>query len=144
MKNLSLIINAVLAVSIAVLFYFQFAEREPEARKNTVDAAVIDSVSATLKIAYVNHDSLMANYKLVDDIMAELEVAKKRSERKVEQRNKLLSQQLEQMMGEYQSKYVELEQQGQTMNEALRNMKLQNWQAWSKTFRPFLKKRSRK
>jgi outer membrane protein len=125
MKNLSLIINAVLAVCIAVLFYFQFAEREPEARKNTVDAAVIDSVSATLKIAYVNHDSLMANYKLVDDIMAELDVAKKKSERKVEQRNKLLSQQLEQMMGEYQSKYVELEQQGQTMNEALRNMKLQ-------------------
>ena len=137
MKNLSLIINAILAVAIAVLFYFQFSEKQPEPRKNKVNSAVIDSVSATLRIAFVNHDSLMANYKLVDDIREELEVAKKKSERKVEQRNAVLSQHLEQMMGEYQSKISELERTGQAMNETLRNMKIQELQSLEQNVQAF-------
>ena len=58
MKSLPLVLNAILAVAVAVLFYFQFADKQPEGRKNTVDAAVIDSVSSKLRIAYVNTDSL--------------------------------------------------------------------------------------
>jgi len=128
MKNLSLIINAILAIAIGVLFYFQFATDKPEARKNTVDAAVIDSVSNKLKIAYVHTDSLWANYKLIDDLQAELEVEKAKSERKVEQRSAALEKQLEQMANELQSKAAVFEQQAQGMNETLRNMKMQELQ----------------
>jgi hypothetical protein len=41
MKALPLVMNAILAVAVAVLFYFQFADKQPEARKNTVDSSVI-------------------------------------------------------------------------------------------------------
>jgi hypothetical protein len=67
MKALPLVMNAILAVAVAVLFYFQFANKQPESRKNTVDSSVIDSVSSNLKIAYVNQDSLWDNYKLIEE-----------------------------------------------------------------------------
>ena len=129
MKNLSLIINAVLAVAIAVLFYFQFADKQPKARKNSVDSATIDSVSATLKIAYVNQDSLLSNYRLIEELEADLEVERKKSERKIKTRSATLEKQLEQMAIELQTKAGVFEQQAQGMNETLRNMKMQELQS---------------
>lgn len=125
MKNLSLIINAILAVAIAVLFYFQFADSKPKARQNTVDAAVIDSVSSKLKIAFVNQDSLLANYKLIDDLEAELEIERKKSEAKVQRRTTTLESEMQQMMAQYQNKVAVLQNQGAGMNETIRNMKLE-------------------
>lgn len=129
MKNLSLIINAVLAIAIGILFYFQFAGDKKETRKNSVDAAVIDSVSAKLKIAYVNQDSLWENYKLIADLQAELEVERTKSERKVEQQSALLEKQLEQMAVELQTKAADFEQKAKGMNELLRNTKMQELQS---------------
>ena len=137
MKNLSLIINAILAVAIAVLFYFQFSDKQPEARKNTVDSSVIDSVSSKLKIAYVNQDSLWDNYKLIEDLQAELEVERTKSERKVEQRSALLEKQLEQMARELQTKAAAFEQSAQGMNEVLRNNKMQELQSLQQNAQTF-------
>ena len=137
MKNLSLGINAILAIAIGVLFYFQFAGEKTETRKNTVDAAAIDSVSSKLKIAYVHTDSLWSNYKLIDDLQDELELAKVKSERKVEQRSAALEKQLEQMANELQSKAAVFEQQAQGMNETLRNMKMQELQEMQQTAQGF-------
>ncbi|MBL4586049.1 MAG: OmpH family outer membrane protein [Flavobacteriales bacterium] len=124
MKNLSLIFNAILAVAVGVLFYFQFAVEAPETKKNSVDAAAVDSVSNKLKIAYVHTDSLWDNYKLIDVLQAELELEKTKSERKVTQRTAALEKQLEQMGMELQSKAAKFEQQAQGMNETIRNMKI--------------------
>ena len=137
MKNLSLGINAILAIAIAVLFYFQFANKAPEARKNTVDSAVVDSVSATLKIAYINQDSLLRNYSLIEDLEAELEVERKKSERRVKTRTATLEKEVETMAMEFQRKYEELERQGATMNEALRNMKMQELQSMQTSAQEF-------
>ncbi|MGB0917604.1 MAG: OmpH family outer membrane protein [Flavobacteriales bacterium] len=137
MKNLSLGINAVLAIAIAVLFYFQFAEKAPEARKNTVDSAVVDSVSATLKIAYINQDSLLLNYRLIDELEADLEVERKKSERRVKTRTATLEKEVETMAMEFQRKYEELERQGSTMNETLRNMKMQELQSMQTSAQEF-------
>ena len=137
MKALPLVMNAILAVAVAVLFYFQFADKQPEARKNTVDSSVIDSVSSKLKIAYVNQDSLWDNYKLIEDLQAELEVERTKSERKVEQRSALLEKQLEQMARELQTKAAAFEQSAQGMNEVLRNNKMQELQSLQQNAQAF-------
>jgi outer membrane protein len=128
MKNLSLVLNAILAIAVAVLYYFQFAAPKEEVRKNTVDAAAVDSVSSKLKIAYVNTDSLWNAYKLIDDIQSELESERDKAERKVQSRTQRLESQLEQMAGELQVKMADFESKGRTMNETLRNMKMQELQ----------------
>ena len=137
MKNLSLGINAILAIAIAVLFYFQFAEKAPEARKNTVDSAVIDSVSATLKIAYINQDSLLRNYNLIDELEIELEAERKKSERRIQKRTATLEKEVQTMATEFQRKYEELERQGSTMNETLRNMKMEELQSMQASAQEF-------
>ena len=137
MKNLSLVLNGILAIAVAVLYYFQFAAPKEEVRKNAVDAAAVDSVSSKLKIAYVNTDSLWDEYKLINDIQEELEKDRARAERKVEQRTALLEKQLEQMAGELQSKMADFESKGRTMNETLRNMKMQELQSLQQNAQTF-------
>lgn len=137
MKNLSLGLNAVLFVAVAVLYYFQFSDSKPKARKNTVDAAVVDSVSSKLKIAYVNTDSLWNHYKLIDELQGDLEAERAKAERKVEQRTAVLEKQLEQMATELQSKMADFESKGRTMNEALRNMKMQELQSLQQNAQSF-------
>jgi outer membrane protein len=136
MKSLPLALNGILAIAVAVLFYLHFADAKPE-RKNTVDAAVIDSVSTKLKIAYVHTDSLWANYKLIDDLQDELELERAKSERKVEQRSAILEKQLEQMATELQYKAADFEQKAQGMNELLRNTKMQELQSLQQNAQQF-------
>lgn len=137
MKNLSLVLNGILAIAIAVLYYFQFAAPKEEVRKNTVDAAAVDSVSTKLKIAYVNTDSLWNQYKLIEELQSELETDRAKAERKVEQRTAILEQQLEQMAGELQAKMADFESKGRTMNETLRNMKMQELQSLQQNAQTF-------
>ncbi len=121
----------------AALFYFQFADTSTESRKNSVDSAVVDSVSATLKIAYINQDSLLANYKVITDLEAELEVERKKSARRVQTRTATLEKEVETMAMEFQRKYEELERQGASMNEALRNIKMQELQSMQTSAQEF-------
>jgi outer membrane protein len=56
MKNISLILNGVLLVAVAVLYYLHFAP------KNNVEASQTDSAPADLKIAYINSDTVLKYY----------------------------------------------------------------------------------
>lgn len=137
MKNLSLVLNAILAIAVAVLYYFQFAAPKEEVRKNTVDAAAVDSISTKLKIAYVNTDSLWDEYKLINDIQSELEADRSRAGRKVDNQTAILEKQLEQMAIELQTKAADFESKGRTMNETLRNMKMQELQSLQQNAQAF-------
>lgn len=137
MKSLPLVMNGVLAVAVAILFYFQFSDKQPEARSNSVDSAVIDSVSSKLKIAYINQDTLWSKYKLLAELQADLEVEQRKSERKVEQRSALLEKQLEQMARELQTKAADFEAKAQGMNELLRNNKMQELQSLQQNAQQF-------
>ena len=57
MKNLSLILNAVLAVAVIVLFYLHFSSAKPSASTSSEPAGLGDS-----KIAYIRSDSVLKNY----------------------------------------------------------------------------------
>lgn len=56
MKNLSLILNAVLLVAVGVLFYLHFSSGKP----STASAAGVNP--GDLQIAYINSDSVLKNY----------------------------------------------------------------------------------
>jgi outer membrane protein len=56
MKNLSLILNGVLAVAVAVLFYLQFS------KTGSAGAQSPAGVTGPLSIAYIKSDSILKNY----------------------------------------------------------------------------------
>ncbi|MCL3778766.1 OmpH family outer membrane protein [Prolixibacteraceae bacterium JC049] len=65
MKNTSLIINAVLAIAIAVLFVLHFGSKN-EATSTTKTG--VTTQSSELKVAYIKLDSLLVNYNLAQDL----------------------------------------------------------------------------
>lgn len=71
MKNLSLILNGVLAVAVIYLYVLHFnGEARPSAEESS---STVDFSGPIPKIAYVNSDSLLANYDYFKDKQAELE-----------------------------------------------------------------------
>lgn len=75
MKNLSLILNAVLLVAVAVLFYLHFSSNGP--KKVAISET---AVSGDLTVAFVNADSLIEKYAFIDDRKAILEAKGKKLE----------------------------------------------------------------
>lgn len=84
MKNVSAILNVILVIAVAFLFYKQFAgDTKVEAISNTGENSIsFDNVA----IAYVDSDSLLANYKLTEEIANKL--AEKQSKFEKEYQNR--------------------------------------------------------
>ncbi len=89
MKNLSLILNAVLLVAVAVLYYLHFASPKQSSESGS-DVAVGD-----LKIAYINADSVLKNYEYF-----------KISREKLESKGKKLDQDLRNRAQSLQNDYA--------------------------------------
>ncbi len=87
MKNLSLILNAVLLVAVGVLFYFHFAGRKPAAANSG------SGITGDLKIAYINSDSVLKHYAYLDANKKVLEEKTKKLEQ--EYRNRAMGLQNE-------------------------------------------------
>lgn len=62
MKNLSLILNAVLLVAVGVLFYLHFSSASPKKVSGSETIA-----SGDLTMAFINADSLIDQYAFIDD-----------------------------------------------------------------------------
>src|ERR1700755_1717942 len=89
MKNLSLILNAVLIVAVGVLYYLHFAA--PKASSASVEAANVSNVP----IAYINADSVLKNYDYF-----------KASREKLETKGKKLDQDLQNRAQSLQNDYA--------------------------------------
>ena len=72
MKNLSLILNSVLLVAVAVLFYLHFSSNSS---KSSSSASV---PVGELSIAYINSDSVLKNYNFLKDNQVVLEAKTKK------------------------------------------------------------------
>lgn len=87
MKNISLALNAVMAVAIIILFYLQLSDKPAENTSETAKHEGVPTVSdveemitndsAVSKIGYINVDSLQMKYKLYDELKAQLEKKEK-------------------------------------------------------------------
>lgn len=77
MKNLSLILNVVLLVAVAVLFYLHFSGRN-EVIAEGGSATAAGAPRTRTVIAYVNSDSLLNNYDFFKDIEQELKVVEEK------------------------------------------------------------------
>lgn len=69
MKNLSLILNIVLLVAVAVLFYLHFSSP----KSGTYSTGPQDSSNVDLKIAYISSDSVLKHYEYLKFNKTQLE-----------------------------------------------------------------------
>lgn len=101
MKNISYIINGVLAVAIIVLFILFFTSNKKNA---TVDSTLLKfaegDTTGVLPIAYINVDSLLHHYNLYNDASEELLLEQKKMNATAQQK----SQQLEAEYADFQKK----------------------------------------
>jgi len=91
MKNLSLGLNAVLTIAVIVLFYLHFSNiQSVDAVNETELVEVVEKEDvpemslSTGKIAYLNVDSLQANYQYYEELIDQLKGKQKRYEREIE------------------------------------------------------------
>jgi outer membrane protein len=68
-KNASLILNVVLTIAVAVLYYLHFKDRQPNAAPTTAASAQAKNKD----IVYVNVDSLLTKYEYFKDTQKVLE-----------------------------------------------------------------------
>ncbi|HEY5591538.1 MAG TPA: OmpH family outer membrane protein [Paludibacter sp.] len=99
MKNLSLILNAILAIGVVVLFWLVLGNKSAIANKQVVTWN--DTISkGKLPIAYVNIDSLLLNYQFAKDANESLTKKQEDSRLTINTR----ARQLQAEMGEFQKK----------------------------------------
>jgi len=69
-KNLSVVLNVVLFIAVAVLYYLHFSSNDMQNAKSEVsgNSEIVDS-----NIVFVNSDSIVANYDYIKDKQTELE-----------------------------------------------------------------------
>jgi outer membrane protein len=99
MKNLSLILNAVLIVAVGVLFYLQFSSMG-STKAGPARPEGVNLVQPDVPIVYVNIDTLLNNYEYFQDMQQDF--ADKQSELEAELNNR--SRQYEASAMDYQNK----------------------------------------
>lgn len=100
MKNISYIINGVLAVAIIVLFVLFFTSNKNNTPQTTTLAFSEGDSTSVLPIAYVNVDTLLTHYNLYNDSNEELILEQKKFESTAQQKKK----QLESEYGDFNKK----------------------------------------
>ena len=81
-KYISLGLNIVLVIAVAVLFYLHFSENGNQKIENQLDAAL----NKDLKVAYINSDSLLNNYEFFKEMENKLEEKRKKLEAEFQNR----------------------------------------------------------
>jgi outer membrane protein len=86
MKNLSLILNAVLFIAVAVLFYLHFSTARPAALTTQPGNTMAAPVS--MSIVYINIDTLLNNYDYFADMQDEFTDKQMELEAELNQRSR--------------------------------------------------------
>ena len=105
MKNGLLVLNVVLLIAIAVLFYLHFSSGTPTVKKQANNQQANHSGS-NFKIAYFEMDSLENSFAMVKDVKTEL--GKKED---------AITSELSRLEKTYQNKIAQYQAQGATMNQ---------------------------
>lgn len=92
MKNLSLILNAVLLVLVGYLYYAQFSGKKSDAAPTMITPANLDH---SIKIAYVDSDTLTAKYEWLNTQKKALEKRLKDAESAVSSKEAGLAKEMQ-------------------------------------------------
>ncbi len=115
MKNLSIILNVVLLIAVAYLYVAHFSDSSVEIKPSepgVENAEAFQNVS----IAYINSDSLLANYDLMNEIEEKLSEKQQKFEKEYQNR----AQGLQQEISDFQRTAANLTRaQGQALEESL-------------------------
>lgn len=94
MKNLSLILNLVLLVAVAILFYLHFSSSDVD---NGSAGKAMTSISSKqdLRIAYINSDSLLKHYEYMDQLTSDLDKTREKLEKEYKNRAEGLQREIQ-------------------------------------------------
>lgn len=117
MKNISLVLNAILFVLVGILFYFQFKDKN----KNSVTQQVIKADGKSIKvpqIAYIDIDSLQTNYAFFKKGIKDLEVAQAAAETELNKKATAFQTEYQKFIERVQSQNI-TQEEGAAMEEKL-------------------------
>jgi outer membrane protein len=118
MKNLSLGLNAVLIVAVAILYFLHFSDASAteevvaEPLVEEITEPVVESEKIDSKIGYLNTDSLRANYKLYDKLIDKLRGREKKYEKELSSKS-----------AAFEKEVMEFQQKAPTMTQFEGQMK---------------------
>ena len=123
MKNISLALNALLIVAVAILYYLHFSKKNSLNDETTTNIEVIDTPKKatilkdiTSNIGYINVDSLQKNYKLYAELINKLKAREKKYDAELTTK----SAAFEKKVMEFQKKAPSMTQfEGQTRQQEL-------------------------
>lgn len=72
MKNAGSILNILLLIAVAVLFYLHFSSREKPAASVIKPSGKLDTIGNSFRIAYFEMDSVETSFEMVKDITKDL------------------------------------------------------------------------
>lgn len=117
MKNISLILNAILFLLVGVLFYLQFSNKN----KSGVTQQVIKTDGKSIKvpqIAYIDIDSLQTNYEFFKKGIKDLEAAQAASESELNRKAAAFQTEYQKFIEKVQSQNI-TQEEGAAMEEKL-------------------------
>jgi len=100
MRKVNLIVNIVLGIAVIVLFVFQFTSLGEQAQKAAKSEESPESTQGTeikgnLRIAYVNIDTLLADYQMYEDKRDEFIDEQSSSQAKLQSKSKQLQEEFQ-------------------------------------------------
>ncbi|MCO6501313.1 MAG: OmpH family outer membrane protein [Vicingus serpentipes] len=114
MKNISIALNGVLIVAIAILYYLHFSTPSPvnlanndtteEKEEMPIDVETVINTNA--KVGYINIDSLQEKYKLYEELINQLKAKQKKYEREITAKSSV-----------FEKKVQEFQQKAATMTQ---------------------------
>jgi outer membrane protein len=119
MKNINTILNVVLGIAVAVLFYFQFSGSKPVVASTSKSVAGGD-----FRIAYFEIDSVESQFDYYKEVSNFIQAKAQKNNNELNQLKELFA-----------AKYQALQKNGQSMSEAEVNAKQQELQQMDKTFK---------
>ena len=91
MKNLSLILNGILIIAVAFLYYDEFADSDVEDEVGSKNELPLENLS----IAYVNSDTLLTNYNYYEEVSKRLDEKRLQLQQEYTRRAEGLQRQIE-------------------------------------------------
>ena len=105
MKNASLVLNVVLVVAVAVLFYLHFTSDKKQETVKPITVATGKTPSGDFRIAYFEMDSINNSFALVKDVRSELSKEEEH-----------MNNELARLQKTYNDRFVQYQSQGKNMS----------------------------